>query len=815
LAALAESKLSELDESRLKIQIRDSEIIVKEKVDQVLKVVIAAKDFVSAALTPQPVAALAWAGVCILLPVGLKFAYYFLEKCSILIHYTQLLTNPKTQYEDATEGLLRIPLLIRRYEVLEPVYRQREGEGSRLREDFTEQVTKLYSCILQFQARAVCQWSRSKFEQYTRDVFKADAWAKLTGEMQTLEKSCEDIARAMDGSTLSQILDFQRQNLSHSIESWHLKHEESLQKLRQVVEETRAAHEAQRREQLSDIAKKEERDCLQLFAYSDYVKHKKRNPLRVPGTCQWFLGHEKFLHWRNGENKASKLLWVSADPGCGKSVLARTLIDQNLLLEPKQTFPVISYFFFKDGHSDQQGSARCISALLHQIFSQQPTLIEHALKEYRTSGPEIAIRFNTLWKILCAIGSDPDSCPIICIVDALDECEEESRSDIIDALKELYGEQTSNENLRLKWLVTSRPYANIERRFRSLTNIFPTIHVEGEQESKAISSEINLVIEAEVRKIADELELIPQVEQDLLERLLRIPNRTYLWLHLILHQIRGSLGATTSSKIAQVLQNLPEDIYAAYDAILAKSLNKQLAERLLHIAVAATTDLTIGEMNVALNIKSGMHSVDDLELEDDKKFEITARNTCGLFISVVDSRIFLIHQTAREYLIGSEVTGAGGGWKHSLVPSSSQSIIAESCMIYLHFTAFEKNRPRITSRLGHGGLEFVDENGRELPLGEIREIIRPPEPKQYPFLRYAASNWVQHFRGTRPGPELIDLASKLCDPESPHFLAWFNICQDYERSVTMTFHLECNYLQVLTVFDLQDLMEKSCIWAMT
>ncbi|KAF8858648.1 hypothetical protein BDZ45DRAFT_590819 [Acephala macrosclerotiorum] len=739
--------------------------MLREKAYQVLEVVIAAKGFVSAALTPQPVAALAWAGVCVLLP---------------------LLTNPKQQYEDATEGLLRIPLLIRRYEVLESVYRHREGEGSRLREDFTEQVKKLYSCILQFQARAVCQWSRSTIQQYTRDVFKADDWAKLTREIQHLDKSCEDIARAMDGSTLSHILDFQRQQLSHSIESY--------------------------RERLSGMEKKEERDCLQVLGYSDYLKHKNRNPLRVPETCQWFLRHEKFLHWRDGEKEASKLLWVSADPGCGKSVLARTLIDENLLFEPEQTFPVISYFFFKDGLLDQQGSARCISALLHQIFSQQPKLIKHALFEYRAVGKEIAIRFEKLWNILCAVGSDPDSCDIICVVDALDECEQGSRFDIIDSLKELYDGQTSNENLRLKFLVTSRPYENIQRRFRSLTNVFPTIHMEGEQESEAISSEINLVIKAAVPEIAIELDLSPQVAQDLLKRLLSISNRTYLWLHLILRQIRNTLGATTSKKIARVLQDLPETVDAAYGAILAKSDNIGLARRLLHITVGATKDLTISEMNVALNIKLGMHSINDLDLEDDNKFEITVRNICGLFISVVDSRIFLIHQTAREYLIASEATSAVGAWKHSLVPSSSQSILAECCLIYLHFTAFAKRRPRVTSRLRDARLEFVDQNGRTLPEDEIREIRSPPEAERYPFLSYAALNWVQHFKGGIQGRELTDLASKLCDPESPYFLAWFNTFQAYEQSLPPTFHLECTCQMVLSVFDLHNLIQ-ICFWA--
>ena len=71
LTVLAQRKLSELDDSRLKLHLGDRTVIVKEKVDQILSVVLTVKDFVSSALTTQPMAALAWTGVCVLLPVSI------------------------------------------------------------------------------------------------------------------------------------------------------------------------------------------------------------------------------------------------------------------------------------------------------------------------------------------------------------------------------------------------------------------------------------------------------------------------------------------------------------------------------------------------------------------------------------------------------------------------------------------------------------------------------------------------------------------------------------------------------------------------
>jgi hypothetical protein len=69
LTALAKKKLASLDESRLTIKLGSRTLKFKDGVDPVVKVLIAAKDFVSGAVASEPHAALAWTGVCMLLPV--------------------------------------------------------------------------------------------------------------------------------------------------------------------------------------------------------------------------------------------------------------------------------------------------------------------------------------------------------------------------------------------------------------------------------------------------------------------------------------------------------------------------------------------------------------------------------------------------------------------------------------------------------------------------------------------------------------------------------------------------------------------------
>lgn len=60
---------------------------------------------------------------------------------------------------------------------------------------------------------------------------------------------------------------------------------------------------------------------------------------------------------------------------------------------------------------------------------------------------------------------------IICILDALDECEDKGRSQIAEALCKFYW--TGKSKSALKFLLTSRPYVHIQRDSQFLKNRLP------------------------------------------------------------------------------------------------------------------------------------------------------------------------------------------------------------------------------------------------------------------------------------------------------------------------------------------------------
>ncbi|KAH7041613.1 uncharacterized protein B0I36DRAFT_345191 [Microdochium trichocladiopsis] len=188
--------------------------------------------------------------------------------------------------------------------------------------------------------------------------------------------------------------------------------------------------------------------------------------LRQLRTCQYeeprsrhvqvVHNHEIFASWQAQE---SAVLWVSADPGCGKSVLARYLVDEVI---PGSSNSIVCYFFFKDGFDDQKSLAGAVSCILHQLFIRNPTLLtDEFLDEFRLDGDALLKSFRRLWHILLT-ASNQSTEQIVCVLDGLDECVGEA--ELVSTITGLY--IAENKPCRLKFLLTSRPYPFHSRRIR-------------------------------------------------------------------------------------------------------------------------------------------------------------------------------------------------------------------------------------------------------------------------------------------------------------------------------------------------------------
>ena len=388
----------------------------------------------------------------------------------------------------------------------------------------------------------------------------------------------------------------------------------------------------------------EEQACLLSLYTSDYEAHKNRNPKAVDGTCQWILRHEKYKAWC--EAQGSSLLWISADAGCGKSVLVSFLASY-LTYASARADTNICYFFFKDDVDEQKNAIFALSALLHQICVAQPTLLHHAMNQRAVKGQAMSKQFHSLWTAFTQMMSDSMCNDTICLIDGLDECEMRSRKELMGSLADLFGHKTQETSRRLKVIVTSRPDNSIKNAFATL----PEIRLRGEDETKAINQDVKLVVQANVNNLeASGLprELLKDLQQELIKR----ADRTFLWTTLTIELLKdASERSTSKEEIDSILKS--DTINSIYNKLLEGRPEPDQAKKMLQIVVAAARPFTLEEMSIAIAVKGefGKDTFKALNERIKHPFENYVKCICGHFLRIVHERIYLVHQTAREFLL--------------------------------------------------------------------------------------------------------------------------------------------------------------------
>ena len=601
--------------------------------------------------------------------------------------------------------------------------------------DLIKPLATLYSYIIEYQARAICHLSEAQLSRAWKNIAGENDWDEMKSKVELSSAGCSSYLPQLELGEIRNHRDRQLQEIKES--------RSILDEICNVLKEDRSRNQKNYEDQ-------NERNLLQTLA-SDYEDDKNYNPLRVPGTCEWFFEGNDFRNWRDSDS--SSLLWISAGPGCGKSVLSRTLIDENRL-STNITTSKICYFFFKDGDERRVSATDALCALLHQLFTHDPTgtLIQNAVISHKNHGENLAHNSSELWRLFIQCVDSPELGEVVCVLDALDECNSYSMRQFLGNLKEFYSTpQLPSSTSKLKFLVTSRPYDRLEASFEDFPHTTAFLHFDGDDMSAEIINDIDLVIDAKLQKVARNFK--ERDRQMISKEIKDKKNRTYLWLHLTFDIIEQSPSEySRRSDIKELLSVLPSELSDAYEKILGRSKNELQTKTLLEIVLAAARPLSLDEANIALTMaleKDGFDSHDDLEADlwaqDD--FKSVVKNLCGLFINVYDSKLFFIHLTAREFLTDLLPSGK---WKGRLSMTQSHTRMALLCLSYLPHLDWQGSAKETRAR--------------------------------FPLAQYSAQHWIDHWRPAETEEEVLESVLrffqqsqacttwwKLFDPEVPWY----------------------------------------------
>ncbi|KAL0953759.1 hypothetical protein HGRIS_004948 [Hohenbuehelia grisea] len=162
--------------------------------------------------------------------------------------------------------------------------------------------------------------------------------------------------------------------------------------------------------------------------------------------------------------------WLSGMAGTGKSTIAQTIAQ---LCADKGC--LAASFFFSRDQSEHHTAERFFPTLAHQISTFDKRMIPPLCNILKSEGGVVdsslqAQYESLLAKPLALIEGPPEGptlFPMVVVVDALDECRDGDAAARIFTLLAT-GARAKIHSPRLKFIITSRPEAHIERAFRQL-----------------------------------------------------------------------------------------------------------------------------------------------------------------------------------------------------------------------------------------------------------------------------------------------------------------------------------------------------------
>lgn len=612
------------------------------------------------------------------------------------------------------DGLARVAHLMDLTHFREKGYLARSVEDDK--PELVKALVKLYAELFKFQGLAMHHLHKGPLIRGIQDTLKLKDWKSQLNEVETRNTECEEYIKVADAG---ESRDF---------------HEKTVDQLGQINSERN-----------SRWSEKDRNELLQTLASTsaDWKAGKDANPERVEGTCEWLLNDEKFRQWRDAE--CCSLMWIFAEPGCGKSVLSKYVIDEKRLIH-NAVPSCVSYFFFKDGQENRRDAESALSALLHQILTQPmgcfgQNVVDHAVSIHKEFGQSLRHKFSELWDLLIHAAQSFSDGQFICVLDALDECEEAASKTLMKSIRTFYSAQESDDRkaCKLKFFVTSRPYQDQRSLFRDLGNNMNHVYVDRDSDSDTLSKEIKLVIDDRVSNLYSD-DFSDDSRDKIKSRLGLINSRNLLWIDLAIDNIKACCDHDIARErnLDDALLNLSDDPFDEYEKMLNRGKGKNAVETriLLQIVVAAQRPLEVEEASIALwmalemeNDPSSCTSLEQINPWPTEDFRRLVRRLCGLVVSVSQPTLTLIHQTAREFLVNQD-RDKRGKWQGAVDVAEAHAVLSQVCTRYLSLKDLPCTDPSMSMEETEALLTSVEEQ---------------------PLFEYASQYWGLHYNNQGSG----------------------------------------------------------------
>ncbi|KAG9849172.1 Pfs, NACHT and ankyrin domain protein, partial [Aureobasidium melanogenum] len=315
--------------------------------------------------------------------------------------------------------------------------------------------------------------------------------------------------------------------------------------------------------------------------------------LRHSDTGRWFLESDRYK-WL--KNTPGARLWLCGIPGCGKTVLSSTIIE-DLKLNTRTTGTAVVYFFFSFTDESKQKLDYMLRSLIFQLVGWNQSTKAHLLKLFGDSHngheqpqtKQLEEIFNRM------VGELRD---VIVVLDALDESKE--RHDLLRWI-------TSSSNQTCRFVLTSRSERDIEKRFASWLSPNCTITLD----SDLVGDDINAYIHYRLKE-EEHLSRWRSMHGEIVNTLVGKAAGMFRWVYCQLRELSECLDKPA---VRRMLQTLPKDLNETYDRILQNIPVSRVpnAIKLLQFLTFSKRPLRLAELVDAVATEPDMEPPFDLE----------------------------------------------------------------------------------------------------------------------------------------------------------------------------------------------------------
>ncbi|KAL6229323.1 hypothetical protein BDW75DRAFT_103962 [Aspergillus navahoensis] len=458
----------------------------------------------------------------------------------------------------------------------------------------------------------------------------------------------------------------------------------------------------------------EDKACLRDLLVADPETELRRIEATKGGllddSFRWVLGNAEFQKWRNGHQ--NELLWIKGDPGKGKTMLMIGIINELLLQVQSQPSRSIAYFLCQAMDPKLNNATSILRSVIYMLVQQQPHLMSRLRKRYDTN-PNLFESENAFYSLSAIFENmihDSTQATIYLLVDALDEC----GTGLSDLLK-LIAKTKSIAAAKVKWIVSSRNRDDIEQELEFGTEVASlSLELNASHVSDAVAAFINDRV-SRLKALQRNGVLFKQVKEQLLQK----SDGTFLWVSLVVQEMQK---CRRLPEMIKLLERTPRGLTPLYDRILQQiqlleDLDRESCILILSIVALGYRPLRLQELCRLAGLHNQQYGLDDLE---------NIVGMCGSFLTIRDDYVYLIHQSAKDYLGDVRVAA-------TIFPSKPSEI---------HRRIFRESLQNLSAKL-HRNIYNLNLDDPGISVSEI--AIFQPDPDPLLDLRYSCTYWLDHL----------------------------------------------------------------------